>query len=315
MALQRALTDFGAEKSFGQAGRQLKEHYGVELHRSSIREVVLQQAGRAAELVEGENREAAASYEEQRSYRLGKPWLIVETDGSMVRTGELELDPAGGTSPGGRPKGIRKTRWREARLSVVEEPGGKERRYAAALGSPQRTGEQMFALALRCGYGDNTWVHGVGDGAPWIAQQMAAVFPRQRFLLDRYHLLEHLHDGASALAQGDAAQAWVEEQAGLIDQGNVAVVVAECLVLAGANAEHPLHRLAGYLENRQEQLDYAAARQEGLPIGSGMVEGGHRTVIQARLKLPGAWWKEETVDPMLALRTLRANGQWETFWH
>ena len=29
----------------------------------------------------------------------------------------------------------------------------------------------MFALALRCGYGDNTWVHSVGDGAPWIAQQ------------------------------------------------------------------------------------------------------------------------------------------------
>ena len=58
----------------------------------------------------------------------------------------------------------------------------------------------MFALALRCGYGDNTWVHGVGDGAPWIAQQMAAVFPKQRFLLDRYQLLEHLHEGASALA-------------------------------------------------------------------------------------------------------------------
>ena len=87
-------------------------------------------------------------------------------------------------------------------LSVVEEPGGKERRYAAAWGSPQRTGEQMFALALRCGYGDNTWVHGVGDGVPWIAQQMAAVFPRQRFLLERYHLLEHLHDGASALTPG-----------------------------------------------------------------------------------------------------------------
>ena len=26
----------------------------------------------------------------------------------------------------------------------------------------------MFALALRCGYGDNTWVHSVGDGAPWL---------------------------------------------------------------------------------------------------------------------------------------------------
>ena len=307
------MTDFGMEKSFEQAGRQLKEHYGVELHRSSIREAVLPQAERAAGLVEEEEREAVSGYEKQRSRLLGKPWLIVETDGSMVRTGKLEPDPARGMSPGGRPKRIRKTRWREARLSVAAAPGGGERRYAAGLGTPGRTGERMFALALGCGYGDNTGVHAVGDGAPWIAQQMAAVFPRQRFLLDRYHLLEHLHEGAPA--QGGAAKAWVEEQAGLIDAGNAAVVVAECLVLAGADTEHPLHRLAGYLEDRQGQLDYASAGAEGLPIGSGLVEGGHRTIIQARLKLPGAWWKEETVNPMLALRTLRANGQWEAFWH
>ena len=268
----------------------------------------------------GRNGRPAASYAEQRSCRLGKPWLIVETDGSMVRTGKLEPDPAGGMSSGRRPKHARRTRRREARLSVVEGPGGKERRYAAALGSAQRTGEQMFALALGCGYGGNTWVHGVGDGALWTAQQMAAVFPRQRFLLDRYHLLEHLHEGAPALTPGDAlaAKTWVEEQAGRIDAGNTAVVVAECLVLAGGNPEHPLYRLyrlAGYLEDRQGQMDYATAGAEGLPIGSGMVEGGHRAVIQARLKLPGAWWKEETVNPMLALRTLRANGQWEAFWH
>ena len=170
-----ALTDFGAEKSFEQASRQLKEHYGVELHRSSIREVVLKHAERAAGLVD---RETIASYERQRSCRLGPPWLIVQTDGSMVRTGELAQDPAEGVSPGGRPKRIRKTQWREVRLSLVEVPGGLERRYAAAIGPPQRTGARMFALALRCGYGDNTWVHGVGDGAPWIAQQVAAVFPR-----------------------------------------------------------------------------------------------------------------------------------------
>ena len=79
----------------------------------------------------------------------------------------------------------------------------------------------MFALALRCGYGDNTWVHGVRDGAPWIAQPVAAVFPRQGFLFDHYHLLEHSHHGASALALDDAesAQAWVSEQSRRIDGG------------------------------------------------------------------------------------------------
>ena len=125
LALQRALTDFGAEKSFEQAGRQLKGRYGVELHRSSIREVMLKQAEKAAGFVCREEQEAIASYEKQRSHRLGQSWLIVETDGCMVRTGELERDPAGGMSLGGRPKRTRRTQWREVRLSLVEAPGGK----------------------------------------------------------------------------------------------------------------------------------------------------------------------------------------------
>ena len=55
----------------------------------------MKHAERAAGLVDREDRETIASYERQRSCRLGPPWLIVQTDGSMVRTGELARDPAG----------------------------------------------------------------------------------------------------------------------------------------------------------------------------------------------------------------------------
>lgn len=174
----------------------------------------------------------------------------------------------------------------------------------------------MLALALGAGYGENTWVHGVGDGAPWIGQQMAEVFPRHRYLLDRYHLLEHLYAGAAGLPQGgeEGAKAWVAQQVALIDQGRVGEVVANCGE-SGENLQEPLSQLARYLGNQQGHLDYAGAREQGLPVGSGAVEGGHRHVIQARLKLPGAWWKEETVNPMLALRTLRVNGCWDALWN
>lgn len=67
------------------------------------------------------------------------------------------------------------------------------------MGSPAQAGQQIFALATIMGSGDQTRVHGVGDGAPWISQQMAEVSPRQRYLLDRYHLLEHVYAGASTL--------------------------------------------------------------------------------------------------------------------
>lgn len=52
----------------------------------------------------------------------------------------------------------------------------------------------------------------------------------------------------------------------------------------------------------------------GLPIGSGEVESAHRYIPQKRLKIPGATWHPDTVNSMLALRVIRANGWWDDFW-
>jgi len=66
-----------------------------------------------------------------------------------------------------------------------------------------------------------------------------------------------------------------------------------------------------YLGNRPEQLDYAYAPAHDLPVGSGMIESGHRHVIQARIKKAGAWWTSAHVHAMGQLRTLRTNLQWD----
>ena len=50
------------------------------------------------------------------------------------------------------------------------------------------------------------------------------------------------------------------------------------------------------------------------PIGLGEIESAHRYVIQERLKLSGCWWKLENALAMLALRVLRANGDWNSYW-
>ena len=34
----------------------------------------------------------------------------------------------------------------------------------------------------------------------------------------------------------------------------------------------------------------------------------------APLKLPGAWWRVEHAEHMLALRINRLNGDWEAYW-
>jgi len=51
-----------------------------------------------------------------------------------------------------------------------------------------------------------------------------------------------------------------------------------------------------------------------LPVGSGKVESSHRSLIQRRLKKPGAWWLRENAEKMADLRTVRANGCWDLLW-
>ncbi len=52
-----------------------------------------------------------------------------------------------------------------------------------------------------------------------------------------------------------------------------------------------------------------------LPIGSGLIESGHRHVLQARLKKAGAAWLVENADEIANLRVLRANGDWLSLWN
>lgn len=82
------------------------------------------------------------------------------------------------------------------------------------------------------------------------------------------------------------------------------------------DAGNPVSIAIKYLQKREEkgQLNYAQAIAEELPIGSGEVESAHRTILQKRLKIPGAWWRLERAEEMAQLRALRANNRWDELW-
>jgi hypothetical protein len=78
--------------------------------------------------------------------------------------------------------------------------------------------------------------------------------------------------------------------------------------------EQPASACRRYLENRLAYLDYKTTLKAGLPISSGETESAHRWVIQVRLKIAGAWWKMDNAERMLKLRTMRASGEWLSYW-
>ncbi|MGK0190439.1 MAG: hypothetical protein ACI9R3_006266, partial [Verrucomicrobiales bacterium] len=167
-----------------------------------------------------------------------------------------------------------------------------------------------------------TRIHGVGDGATWIAAQYEEQFGTQgSYLLDFYHVCEYLGEAAEGCPGGNTPtgkKSWMEKQKTRLKENRYEEVIGELEsnqeAEEVAEKEAPVRRCWRYLSNRKDQLDYKGAIEAELPIGSGEVESTHRHLLQQRLKIPGAWWKKETATDMAQLRVMRANNEWRTFW-
>ena len=259
------------------------------------------------------------SREKQKSHwgdAAGVPVLIAEMDGSMLPVVEVAEPVAGGAR-----RDRRKTRqvsWKEARLALAHEPGSVTPIFGATLGCVEEAGERLAVCALEAGAGSQTRIHGVGDGAVWITEQMEAQFGTQaRYLVDFYHVCDYLSAAGEGIA-GNDKPAWMEEKKNWLKDNrwkDVLGALRPCLEAAHvSDPEAPVRACFRYISNHSNFLDYKGALAAGLPIGSGEIESGHRYVFQNRLKISGAWWKMENLRKMIALRVLRANGGWEDYW-
>ena len=192
--------------------------------------------------------------------------------------------------------------------------------WGALLGDVNTAGKQLRACAKRAGFGKGHRIHGVGDGAPWIAHQIKERFGAQSsYLVDFFHVCDYLSAAAQAIhSEVPAQQLWLQTQKERLKTQGLEPLLNDLQ----ANLEPvdtpeelaPIRRCHRYLSHRQDQLDYEGAIRQNLPIGSGEIESAHRYVVQKRLKLPGSWWTPENAEHMLALRVSRLNGEWQSYW-
>ncbi len=70
-----------------------------------------------------------------------------------------------------------------------------------------------------------------------------------------------------------------------------------------------------YLGNNLDRTNYASYRKSHLPIGSGVVEAGCKTVVKQRMCGSGMKWKQRGADAVLTLRSMVLSGKrWAEFW-
>lgn len=290
----------------------LSEHYSIEVPLYSVDAVTRRVA-----------REAHAFNLDRPAQEKAVATQVTEMDGSMAPI--VEFQPAAEVSDPLKKADKRKRRvcqWNEIRVCSTREPDRATARYGASFGTVLEAGVMMQMTCAQSGMDQNTHIHGVGDGAPWIAEQYEKQFGTQAsFLLDFYHLCEYLAAAAPGCARSKspaAKEKWIERQKTWLKQNRHAQVLRNLQGhLEGPEVpeeEAPVRRCWRYLRNREEHLDYRGALEKELPIGSGEVESAHRHLIQRRLKLPGAWWSKENAANMAQLRVTRANQEWSAFW-
>lgn len=299
--MQRAVVDFGADSPFAKSVEKLKEHYGIAVPISAIRNATEKHG------------QAMSQFEEKNAKK--EKILVVETDGSMVPIVEIKK------SEDGKRVDQRKNRqlcWKEVKLTCARAKDKVQRFYKGKITTAEEAGENMLACAFLAGMGDGTYVHGVGDGAPWIAEQFRLKFcNRGHYLIDFFHVCEYVSKAAiwCNLFEKDN---WFKESKQKLKEGQAKELFYELKnrieELQLKDEENDLMKCHRYLEKRLDHLDYKSALERGLPIGSGEIESGHKHVIQKRLKIAGAWWKSDNANRMIALRTLRLNKNWQSYW-
>jgi hypothetical protein len=283
------------------------EHYGIVVAESTIRRVTMRHAGQIYKYSQGAPQGLPNAVPSKQT-------VIVQTDGTMVPTVQSN-------NLTGDQRKNKSVQWAEAKISLAHIAGSKEMSFAATLeGDVQLAGKQLRKCAKRVGYGKDHRVHGVGDGAPWIAKPVKKNFgPQGNYLVDFFHVCDYL----SAAAQGIATeptqqQAWLSQQKQRLKNDGLNALLNELQANLESAGTHddlaPVRRCWRYLSQRQDQLDYASAISQSLPIGSGEIESAHRYLVQKRMKLPGAWWSPANAEHMLALRVCRANREWQGYW-
>jgi hypothetical protein len=322
--LQRQTARLGAKEPFAEVAKDLKELAGISLSPKD--------AERISEAI-GEDMETRDAKERQ-DIRFAEPpapdttartieTLYIEYDGTGVPMRKAEVAGRKGKQKDGTAK------TREAKLGCVftqtqfDEDGRPIRdpastTFTGAIETVDPFGERIYAEAARRGLFEAKRVVILGDGAEWIRTIAQTHFPNAIHIIDLYHAREHLVDLCKLLFDRDLRRLnrykdrWWDE----LDEGNIEALVeqARSFLPKDDNAGKDARREIGYFEKNKERMRYAHFKEQGMFVGSGVIEAGCKTIVAQRLKQSAMQWTVRGANAIIALRCAELSRRTEDYW-
>jgi hypothetical protein len=272
------------------------EHHLVHVPVSSARQIIQKHASRASSYLPL-----------LPSHKKNSDKMIIEMDGEMVPTVICK--------EGKDKRKNREVAWQEMRIGVCQNVGEVDWGYASSFETPEHLGIRLKDIMYCFGFNEKTKVQGIGDGALWIKEQGENIVGANfKYLIDLFHLSEYFCAAFEGLRLAPKKEMHCLKE--MAEKGQMENVIKKLKEEQEFAPSHEgLIACIRYIENRPGQFDYLEAKAQGFPLGSGKVESSHRSLIQKRLKIPGAWWLKENAAAMGDLRTIRANNGWELLWN
>lgn len=227
--------------------------------------------------------------------------------------------------------------WRDLRLNVMNKreaglaaspqqwadrvlPEPSVRIAWASLAACRQQGRTWKRMGRKLGIVDDERLSVLADGARWIWDQAGLCWKKAQWVLDVFHVSQHIHNCGKILfgEKSTQTQSWSQAQLeSLIEHGPMPYLknLKELQAIhTEAEKIKAIGSLLGYLEPNLDSLWYRQRLAEGRPIGTGLIEGGCKTIVSNRLKLNSARWTPKHAEQMAALRCLDYSDLWSDFW-
>jgi hypothetical protein len=282
-----------AASSFDEAVRWLADH-GVDIDIKTLQVVVYAFAAQAR------------TQQKLRSHFPDKVTgrrIAVSVDGGRIRIRGRKKGPK--TAKG---RHRYSTSWREPKLLiiyVINAEGEIDRSIPVWLDGTMKGPDAIFGLLRH-------YLSGLGVSVGKLAAELKLRTDQIVEIVDFYHAVEHLGKVAALQGKwtGRQRKSWIRKQRKRLLAGKVEEVIGEIARLSAGRKSKLLLRELEYFRKHRKRMNYAQAKEEGLPIGSGAIESAVRRVVNLRLKGPGIFWERESAEAMLLLRSYYKSGRW-----